>query len=275
MPDTFTDSPASVGSISPGDGGGSPPTQDPSASSAAGAIVQPESTPDPKGPVPYDRFEQINAKYKQLQWAESIDQDQVRQHRAFFEWLDRDPRGAHNYITDYLTRQGILQQQQGPPAAKDSRPQPDVIVPETGQKFYSAEAAEQLAKWQATQLLNERMGPVEQQLQSLSATHSQQQARAHAASLVAEARTWPHYETHEAQILQEMEKDRRLSLEGAYRRVVMPKLRTLEREAIVKELNDKRGAATVNPGASTPTERTQTTKMAWGDLFKREMARKR
>ena len=174
-------------------------------------------------------------------------------------------------MEDYLTRAGALKRQQQQQAGQaESRPQPDVVVPETGQKFYSAEAGERLAQWIARQTTQ----PLEARLQSVEATHAQHRAQAAAQSQLAEAATWPYYTEHQKLILSEMEKDHRLSLEGAYRRVVLPKVRQLERDAVLKEINQKSQASTVNPGTTTSGQSRPTSKMSWGELFKREMAKR-
>ena len=72
-----------------------------------------------------------------------------------------------------------------------------------------------------------------------------------------------------------MERDQRLSLEGAYRRVVFPKLRQLERAAIVSETQQKAKASTVNPGAAGAGTTVDASKLSWEDTFRREYAKRR
>lgn len=255
---------------------GSPSTAVPSESSPAHAKVGPDgpTVTDSKGPVPYERFEDINTRYNSLKWAEEHDPDRVRQQAQFFQWLDRDPEGAFQYMESYLQRVGALKPRNDHGHAtpnNDGRPQPDIVVPETGQKFYSAEAAEKLAQWAAEQ----RIKPIEERLGSFEADRQRSHAQAQAAQLLAEAETWPHYKEHESAILKEMERDHRLSLEGAYRRVVMPKIRELERQSLLAEIHQKSQATTHNPAASTPTQNLDTSKMSWSEVFKREMAKRR
>jgi hypothetical protein len=265
-----------------GDTGGStavadsPPAQPSTAASSAGASDQPvdgDQSAQP-GPIPYERFKQVNEGYQKLRWAEQYDPSIVEQRQRFFQWLDTDPVGAHNYLTDYLTRAGALQQQQAQ-QPNDGRPQPDVVVPETGQKFYSAEAAEKLAKWQAEQLINERVGPLERSLQQVEADRYTERARAQARSAILEAETWPYYKDHEGEILKAMEADKRLSLEGAYRRVVLPNIRTLERKAVLAEMNQKPSASTVNPGSKSAASRQDLTKKSWGELLRMELGKQK
>ena len=236
--------------VSTGDSGGSAsgtavasPAPDTSSESSqtGGLAPSPEGQiPGQFGPVPYDRFKEVNDGYAKLRWAESYQPAQVAQQKAFFDWLDSDPEGAFQYIESALTRSGQLKARQpATPQAGPQRPQPDVVVPETGQRFYSADAAEQLAKWTAETLMSERLAPIESSLQEQEQERNTIRAERATATLLQDADTWPHFKGHEREILNEMEADQRLSLEGAYRRVVFPKLRQLEREAIVHETKQR------------------------------------
>lgn len=249
--------------------GGSPTATATLESSSTGTIDQSGVGTAAPGPVPYDRFNEVNTKYTTVKWAEGLDRHKTQQQSQFFQWLDADPEGAFRYMEDYLTRAGALRRQQQQ-QAKDDRPQPDVVVPETGQKFYSAEAAERLAAWQAQQ----HTQPLDRRLQGIEQSFAQQRSAAAAQAQLAEARTWPHFDAHQDEILAAMERDHRLSVEGAYNRVVVPKLRQLERQAVLTELNQKSQASTVNPGSRSASQSVPAAKQSWTDLFRREMAKR-
>ena len=254
--------------------GGSPTTTAPPESSSAATTVQPgtEADSSPKGPIPYERFEEVNRKYGALSWAEGLDGDHVRQQTQFFQWLDSDPEGAFRYMQDYLTRAGALKPRRAAPTPDEERPQPDVVVPETGQKFYSADAAEKLTRWIAKQTAS----PLEQRLQSIEAQHVQGQAATRARTQLADAvATLPHFVEHQKDILAAMEKDSRLGLEGAYNRVVVPKLRQLERDAILKEIQQKAHAGTVDPSRTGGTgQATPGKRLGFAEAFRREFTRR-
>lgn len=255
---------------------GSPTTASTTGSPSTDTITQHGVGSNAPGPVPYERFSEVNEKYGKLKWAEAHNPTLVEQQHRFFQWLDSDPEGATEYLTNYLTRAGALKPKQTAGPADNGKPQADVIVPETGQKFYSAEGAEKLAKWQAEQLLNERLSPIEKQMAQADRERTLNASRAEARAVVAEAETWPYYKEHEGELLKAMETDRRLSLEGAYRRVVLPKLRTLERQAVLTEMNAKPAATTVNPGATrVASERVPAHKLSMQELFRREMAKRK
>ena len=230
-------------------------------------------TTDPKGPIPYERFDEVNTKYGSVKWAEGLDQDRTRQQQQFFQWLEQDSEGAFKYLQDYLTRNGRLRQQAAAADAQsdtNKRPEPDTVVPETGQRFYSADGAERLAQWVAAQSVS----PLEQRLQTVESSHAHQRATAAAQSQLADARTWPYFEDHRPAVLQALEQDRRVSLEGAYRKVVLPQIRTLERDAVLKEINQKSQASTVNPGSQTASHHIPGQKLGFAEVFKREMAKR-
>ena len=283
MPDDFGSTGDSGGSA--GTAVASPATDTSVESSPAGAPSQSTGVDSnaqaQPGPVPYDRFKQVNDGYSKLRWAETYDHDKVQQQAQFFKWLDTDPEGAFRYMEDYLTRSGSLKARQPEPQhPKPTGPQLDpnrdvVVIPETGQRFYTSDGAEKLARWTAEQLLNERLGPLEQTVQEQQGARYRAAAEAEAQETLRDADQWPHFKGHEREILAEMERDQRLTLDGAYRRVVFPKLRQLEREAIVSETKQKAGASTVNPGAVTPTTNTPVSKQSWESVFRREFNKHR
>lgn len=279
---------AGAGSPLPsGSGGGSPSpsspgSQLPSAGSqsqtpGAPGSPSPNQSPANQGPVPYERFSEVNTKYNNLSWAEQYDRQQTEEAHRLYSWLDTDPQGAYEYLTGLMKRQGYLPEPQRPPSANgqqpqglqgsDGRPLPDILIQETGQRLYSAEQAEKLLDWKM-QSLDSRFKPLE-------GMHSSQQARAEAQSMIADAeRNWPHFSDHAELIFKELQKDRRLSLEGAYRRVVVPELKKLERQAVMQELRDKGNAGTINPGSPPALSSDDEKKLPMKELFRREMQKR-
>ena len=254
-----------------GNSSGAPPALADSGSFADSATATPGSggdgISDTKGPVPYERFAEVNQRLGNLRWAESYQQDQVQQAAQLMRWLEADPEGAYGYIGNLLKQQGYLKPP--PEQRQGTRPQPDVVNPSTGQKFYSAEAAEQLLQWE----LGERLSPIEERLQAADTDRAQHRANIDAQATLAEADTWPYFKEHQAPILQAMEADKRLSIEGAYRKVVLPKIRTLERQAIVSEMGQKGRATTADPNGRGATN-MPLSKLSMQELFKREVAKR-
>lgn len=274
-----------AGSQSGSPSGGSPSSGTPQSSSSgappssgAGTGGQDPVSPANRGPVDFARFEEVNNRVNKLKWAEQYeDPEEVSQATQLYRWFDQDPVGAYQYLTGLMERQGHIQKPQAPSApahrdrftAQDGRPLPDVIIQETGQRFYSAEQSEKLVEW-ANGKLNERLTAIEARGQST-------QAREDARNAIAEAeRTWPHFTDFAEDIFKELNRDKRLSLEGAYRRVVIPKIKQKEREAVVAEMRTKgqAGTGTHNPQSQSPSETAELKKLPLTELFRREMQRR-
>lgn len=149
-----------------------------------------------------------------------------------------------------------------PVDAPASMPQPDVDIG-NGQRSYSVEGLNKLLAWQAQQVeqkVTQRFAPMEQQWKSQA---MQSQAAASVKAAIDDARQWPGFTEHEADVLQALRADRKMSLEAAYRKVVLPKLqadRTKMREELLAELKTKPTTTSVpTPSPATPTPKTRTT----------------
>lgn len=231
--------------------------------------------------MPWERFNEVNDKYKGLNWAEGYEKEEVGSAVNLYRWLDTDPEGAYQYLTGLMQRGGYLKpsgtgngngnghQHTQPHTGADGRPQPDIVIQETGQRFYSADQAERLLDWKLQQL-DARFKPLEGNLM-------QSQSRAEANAQIAQAeRELPHFSEHAEEIYKELQKDRRLSLEGAWRRVVYPKMRQIERAAVIDEMKTKgqAGSGTVNPGAPASMTTEEERKLPITELFRREMVKR-
>jgi hypothetical protein len=145
------------------------------------------------------------------------------------------------------------------------------LVTETGQRLYSAEQAQRLSDWVMDQV-DARLKPLEEFRGTTTVT---MQARSEAQRQIAEAeRTWPYFNEFASQINQELAKDKRLSLEGAYRRVVVPQIRTRERAALVTEMRSRGNGTTSNPNAPAPARTEDMKKLPIKELFRREMQKR-
>lgn len=274
-----------AGASSPAPSGGSPTSAPPSSGASGGAPQSLPSgqgtgtgSPADNGPVPWDRFNDVNSRYNAVKWAEGQDATTVKQATDLWNWFDTDPEGAYNFITSELTRGGHLkpQQQQAPPPPpqapsylhdpRTGRPLPDRRVADTGELFYSAAQADRLVDWNREQ--------VEARIKPLEAERELTQTRQQAQQQLDEAAKWPHFNSHQRAIFNEMRRDRRLSLEGAYNRVVLPKMRELERKAIQDELQQKVAATTSNPASASPATGEKLSKVPLRDLFRREMQKR-
>ena len=136
----------------------------------------------------------------------------------------------------------------------DAMPEPDFEDQTTGAKFYSAERLAQrdaMLERRITAQLEKKYGPLENDFR----TRQQQAADA---KVKADADAWadkeyarvtqlPHWAENEKAIAEAMLADTDLSHEGAYIKVVVPRLSMQERSDVVASLNQKTTAASINP----------------------------
>jgi hypothetical protein len=169
------------------------------------------------------------------------------------------------------------------PKASTDMPQPDIRLSD-GTSTYSMEGLQQLMQWQAAQVekqVSERYAPIEQYVGQLQEQQRQQTIHTQAAErvqkVIEDARSWPGFTDNESEILKELQSDPKISLDGAYRKVVFTKLQTDRnklREDVLKEINSqpRTTSAPVTPSAATPHgggPRT-TEQVAWEALRKVE-----
>jgi hypothetical protein len=128
----------------------------------------------------------------------------------------------------------------------DDMPQPDQRLSD-GSMVYSMEGLKALNAWNREQARKEtlaevdkKFGPIESEWQAHKRVES---LRPVINAQIEEARTWEGFTDNEAEIAQALKSDQKLSLEGAYRKVVLPKLRAAwegEKAKLVPERNKLR-----------------------------------
>lgn len=275
--------PESVGGGSGSGGGdatgssGTPAASSSTGSSSAtsgGADGTSPAAPVTHDPIPWDQHEVVRTKAEKLQWAERYeDPRSVEEAVSIQEWLNKDPVGYHEYITSLLKRSGHLKEPVAPRAPQPNtdpqsgRPLPDLIIQETGQRLYSAEQQERLEHWKDEQY-DKRLAPLE-------GNSRRQQAFTEAQAMINEASAkLPYFDDYLPEINAAIARDKRLSLEGAYTRVVVPKIRERERAAMAAELKAKANVSSHNPASAGPTSTADTRKLPIAELLRREMTRK-
>lgn len=228
---------------------------------------RPSEGQKPRGPIPYDRHEAVlkktredyDSQLKELEWAKGQSREQVAQMRQLYEWADRDPVGFHKFFGQQLQNDPQYADALKPPPepVADERPEPDVLL-EDGRMVYSGEAMELLMDWRERQLdkrYSEQYGPIRESFQ-----HQQIMSQAHqeASGILTDARTWPGFKEHETAIRDVMAADGRVTLDSAYRRVVVPSLQKQDaesraklRQELLAELRGKPSASTTNPSAGS------------------------
>lgn len=267
--------------ISSSSDGSQPSTETPTAgtdASATPAITEPatQSTSTPiadddesvlqgAGAIPVDRVRKIiqNTRTKatteaegRYAWAKDLKPETYQEQRQILSWLDSDPVGFHKFLDgqlksnpDYASHFATAE-----PKQADPEPQPDLELGD-GTMTYSRSQFNKLFEWRERQLENrfsERFGPIEQAFKEQAATHA---GLGKAQAVLADARTWTGFTDNMVEIRQLMETDKRVTLESAYRRVVVPKLQQQDkdrrdalRKELLEELKNRPAANTEVPG---------------------------
>lgn len=228
-----------------------------------------ESTLPQVGAIPVERVRAIlqNARKKaaaetegRYAWAKDVQPEQYAQHREILNWLDNDPVAFYKFLDSQLKAHPTYAQALQParPAAQaDPEPKPDLQLAD-GTFTYSRDQFNKLFEWRERQLeqrVTQKFAPLQDAFDK-QARLSSGMAKAQAA--IDEARTWQGFNENIKDIYSLMKADKRVTLESAYRRVVVPKLaqsdkdkRESLRQEILQELKSKPAANTETPGRVT------------------------
>src|SRR3990167_3063698 len=128
----------------------------------------------------------------------------------------------------------------------DDMPVPDQQLSD-GTMVYSMDGLKALNAWNRTQARKETLAEVDKQFGPMAKewkNHRDSQERMNAIipqvqQQIQDARTWPLFNEHETEIVKALQDNQKLSLEGAYRQIVYPKLvadRGKMREEILREV---------------------------------------
>jgi hypothetical protein len=181
-------------------------------------------------------------------------------YKEFFEFVN-GAIDARNNGTQPQQQQAATE----PPADPDAdMPQPDQML-DDGSSVYSLEGLKSLLKWQAGQTearLNSayetKLKVIEDRYNPMATDWQEYQRRAAAAPVIRrqmeEAKTWALWDESEEEILQVLQKNPAISLEGAYREVVFPKLiadRNKVRQEVIQEVKKAPVASSMPNRAAT------------------------
>jgi hypothetical protein len=183
-------------------------------------------------------------------------------YRDFFDFVEQGSQA--------LRGQQAAPAQAGQPAATNA-PAPDAGMPEPdeelsdGSKVYSMDGLKALLAWQSQQTESRVTSAYEKQLKDMQSRYEpiandwQERRRAEAVipiiqKQIADARTWTLFNESESEILDVLRKDKTISLEGAYRQVVFPKLvaeRSKIRQEVIQEVKSAPTATSITPRAAS------------------------
>lgn len=159
----------------------------------------------------------------------------------------------------------------------EPRPEPDMTLAD-GSKAYSMEGLDKLNTWNRNQAAAEArkqvMAEVEKEFGPIR-DKARAQERLEAAipkvqAQIAEARKWPKFTENEVEITKALQSDEDLTLEGAYNRVVVPKLAQVQTEAqlsadelkkkiraeVIAELKQTPRSTSASTGSGKPAQRS-------------------
>lgn len=279
--------PSGSGEASPASGSSgsaSAVVQRPSPAGASSSDATGTSGVDDSQPVPFTRFKEVNDKYTRLKWAEDFgdaEPETIRAQVALAKWANDDPRGFYEYYSSQLRANGYIQEPQQPRTNGNGHaqepqgpPQPDYRDPQSGLTVYSADQAQKLVQYYVGQVeskFEQRLAPTEK---FLGSARVQMRARNEASQILGEAAKWPHFDSNKPAIFDEMRKNPRMSLETAYRRVVIPTLESRARQEVIASTEAKTGATTISPSSAQGHGREDLTKLSFGKLVRREFQKR-
>lgn len=168
----------------------------------------------------------------------------VNEPQKFLEMLSTIPAYQQFFqaVEEAFTRASQTGEPQQSQEVGDDMPQPDQQLSD-GSMVYSMNGLKALLAWQANQVENRVTKQVESRYKPIE---SEWQAQQRINSLkpvvnaqIAEARTWKGFNENEAEIVEALRNDQRLSLEGAYRKIVLPKLEKAWEEERAKMVPDR------------------------------------
>jgi hypothetical protein len=176
----------------------------------------------------------ISAYEAKIQELESVGQIMETDPDRFLQMMSQIHPGYAKFLSSASERSG--EREAAAPASRRSNspapkemPQPDLQLPD-GSATYSMEGLQKLLDWnsaQTEQRLAQRYAPIEQTVagwqQQQQVQAFRQQAEVAIAETLKEASTWPGFMEAQAEIAKVMADNPKISLEGAYRKVVMPK----------------------------------------------------
>lgn len=238
----------------------------------AASTATPEHTTATPGEPPREKWDQILGNARRDTERDTIAKyggvtpDQfVQQHKPHLDALNQNPVGYYNWLGQQLQARGLMPQpngQQGAPQAQSqsqaqSMPEPSLeAVGQDGRRYgaYSADDVKSAIAFSQQQLLAQlepRLQPIEELRKQQESARIDASASQHARELIAEAETWPEWDTLKPKVADIIAKDRRRSVHSAYQEVYkneyLPNLKATTRQAVLDELKTAPASQTIAP----------------------------
>lgn len=254
-------------------------TQSDSSASTTAAPADSATTTTTTGEPPQERWADIlaNARTKAAEerdthwrqnygWAEQVNRDQVASMVEYFNRAKSDPNSFLQEYVEHIAAtnpqalaqaRSLFARQLAAGRGGDDPEPPADRQAEDGTLLYSAPQLKKWHEWnwrQQQAWVTEQIQPLQhhrqQSEQAAKVAELQRAAHQEASAVIAEAKTWPGFEKHQAEIRSAMEADPKLSLERAYIRVTAKTLPQEAQAEVVAQFKEKAQAATEKPGAA-------------------------
>lgn len=230
------------------------------------------------GPIPFDKHKTILENARTQHEAEiaplreqvsrlSSELETFQEERTAYGLADSNPDLFVKVMLEDPKIGALIRQTLGtaaPAAQEKVEPKADVLN-DDGTVGYSPEAMQRIIEQQAVTLqekfnamLQEKFGLVEPLVQEHQAGKAFEAARVKMSSVVEDARnTWPGFKDNESEIKAFLgaKGNERVTLEQAYRKVVMPKFQSTEDQIRAKVLKELEGREAAVQSVRTPTPR--------------------
>lgn len=271
------------------------------ASAAATVLPTDAGSPANRGPVPYDRFAEVNTRMQAAEkrakeheayaWAKGLDQRIVHE---TVQWRADALSNPEKFIRDVYTSatpemQATFRKEfGGAPAPVSTQEPPPDLQTDTGQPVYSAK---QLAAWQdwrdakSQAAFDQRLAPIQAELNrgkdERAKVESKAKAQAFASTTMKDAADWPGFTAHVTAIAEEYAKhpigkteaDESLALHRAYmtvyRRDVLPTIDKTAEDRAIATMQTKAAAGSAHPGRATTAPNPNRPK-SLGESLRRE-----
>lgn len=210
---------------------------------------------------------EVEAKLNELAWARDRKREEVENALRIVEYANTNPVEFYRHVTEQLRADPALRGEveriwpsstPAPDASvqtpkPEERPQPDVLL-EDGRLVYSAEQMERLLDWKVRQVEGTVAKTIEPVIKERAQERARERLSMEAERLYREALKWPGMDNAEnrAEVAKVMA-ERRMTLDAAWREVVVPKLtdtKAIEervRQEVLRTLKAKSAASTPNP----------------------------
>lgn len=242
-----------------------------------------DATTQAPGPIPYQRFEEVNRRMKDAEkrwqeteqsWGEILkaNPQQIREMLGWYQRAAADPVAHATQLLSELNSDERYRPQVASQAAKilqalrhsqpkeEPEPQPDLVA-ENGTPVFSAPQLRKWQDWYGTKQtaqvearLSEALKPLRELQQERQQNVLARQAETSAAAQYQAAQKWHGFKEHEADIAKAFNENSTWTLQDAYLYVlhekILPKYPAQAQAQVVADLQSKAAAQTLNPSGS-------------------------